>query len=370
LHSPIHIISFDIPYPPNYGGVIDVYYKLQALHDLGVPIVLHCFQYGEGIPSVELERVTANVYYYQRSRHFYHILSTTPFIVLSRRLPDLIRNLENDDYPVLFEGLHCAGFIDHPALANRPKWVRMHNVEWQYYRNLSKLEKNTIKKTFFYQESLKLLQFEKRVLKHADKVFTISPNDQGYYEKRHPDVMLIPPFHGLHEVNSKLGKGNYALFHGKLSVMDNEHSAIFLVKEVFSHLDYPLVIAGLNPSERLQKLCARHSNIELRPNLSTEAMKELIANAHIHLLFTRITDGMKLKLLYSLFDGRHCIANEKMVLKTGLKPLCHMAETGLEVRKKILELIRLSFNEKEVEHRRQLLFPAYSDIENARKLLE
>ncbi len=27
----LHIISFDIPYPPNYGGVIDVFYKLKAL---------------------------------------------------------------------------------------------------------------------------------------------------------------------------------------------------------------------------------------------------------------------------------------------------------------------------------------------------
>ena len=31
----VEIISFDVPYPPNYGGVIDVYYKLKALKKAG-----------------------------------------------------------------------------------------------------------------------------------------------------------------------------------------------------------------------------------------------------------------------------------------------------------------------------------------------
>ena len=27
----VHIVSFDVPYPPNYGGVIDVFYKIKTL---------------------------------------------------------------------------------------------------------------------------------------------------------------------------------------------------------------------------------------------------------------------------------------------------------------------------------------------------
>ncbi len=364
------MIAFDIPYPPNYGGVIDVFYKLQALHDLGVPVILHCFQYGEGRPSVELERITANVFYYPRNRQPLQVLSAIPFIVLSRKIPELMHNLEDDDYPILFEGVHCSGFIDHPALAHRSKWVRMHNIEWQYYRNLSRLEKNTIKKTFFYQESIKLYRYEKRVLKHADRIFTISPNDQQYYKKRHSRVTLIPPFHGLYEVNSKLGKGDYALFHGKLSVMDNERAAIFLIKDIFSKINFPLIVAGLNPSERLQKLAAKYPNVEIRANLSSEQMSALISDAHIQLLFTNITDGMKLKLLYALFDGRHCVANAKMVMKTGLETLCHIVDSKDTSREKILELINLPFLEQEIDERKNVLFPKYSDIENAKKLFD
>ena len=44
----LHIVSFDVPFPPNYGGVVDVFYKIRALHKLGVKIHLHCFEYGRG----------------------------------------------------------------------------------------------------------------------------------------------------------------------------------------------------------------------------------------------------------------------------------------------------------------------------------
>ena len=51
----IHIISFDVPLPANYGGVIDVFYKIKALHKAGIKIKLHCFYYGRE-KNVELEK--------------------------------------------------------------------------------------------------------------------------------------------------------------------------------------------------------------------------------------------------------------------------------------------------------------------------
>ena len=48
----LHIVSFDIPWPPNYGGIIDVFYKIRALHGAGVQIHLHCFEYQRQQSSV------------------------------------------------------------------------------------------------------------------------------------------------------------------------------------------------------------------------------------------------------------------------------------------------------------------------------
>ena len=41
----INFISLDIPEPPNYGGAIDIYYKIKALLKLDCKIILHCFQF-------------------------------------------------------------------------------------------------------------------------------------------------------------------------------------------------------------------------------------------------------------------------------------------------------------------------------------
>ena len=61
----LHIVSFDVPYPADYGGVIDVYYKIKALADQGVSIILHCYQYGRP-EQKELEGLCEKVYYYPR----------------------------------------------------------------------------------------------------------------------------------------------------------------------------------------------------------------------------------------------------------------------------------------------------------------
>ena len=53
----LNVIALNIPYPANYGGVIDIYYKLVALHQNGVRIVLHCFEY-ERPHAPELEEVS------------------------------------------------------------------------------------------------------------------------------------------------------------------------------------------------------------------------------------------------------------------------------------------------------------------------
>ena len=41
----LHVVSFQVPFPPDYGGLIDVYYKLKALKEAGCSVVLHTYRY-------------------------------------------------------------------------------------------------------------------------------------------------------------------------------------------------------------------------------------------------------------------------------------------------------------------------------------
>ena len=145
----LHIISFDIPYPVNYGGVIDVFYKAKALTEKGVKVHLHCFQYGKK-PSEILSELFHEVQYYKRDISKKHLFKSIPYIISSRISDDLITNLKKDNYPVLMEGLHTCALLENKSLhENRKMIVRPHNIEHEYYQNLAKVESDIFKKYYF-----------------------------------------------------------------------------------------------------------------------------------------------------------------------------------------------------------------------------
>ena len=290
----IHLVAFNVPYPANYGGVIDVYYKVKALHEIGIKVYLHCFQYGRD-EAKALTEICEKVYYYQRKTTISQQFSVLPYIVQSRKDRLLLKNLELYDFPIIFEGLHCCGFLNVMELKNRLKIVRMHNVEWQYYQHLTTQESNIIKRLFFKLESWRLERFENKL--KANYLLTISPNDTSYFKTRFPKIesVYIPAFHGNNQIKSKVGKGDYFLFHGDLSVPDNEKGALFLIEEVFNDLSEKLIVAGLSPSDKL--LAKTNGNIEIRANLSSDEMQGLIQNAQGNILISFHSAGMKLKLL-------------------------------------------------------------------------
>ena len=57
----LNIIAFDNPYPPIYGGVIDVYYKINELAKLGIKIHLHYFSKKNDVFFVFTSKVHASM---------------------------------------------------------------------------------------------------------------------------------------------------------------------------------------------------------------------------------------------------------------------------------------------------------------------
>ena len=153
----LNIIAFNIPWPANYGGIIDVYYKIKALHQCGVKIILHCFEY-ERAHSPELEAICEKVFYYKRHTGLRTNITLLPYNVYSRKHPELIANLLKNDYPILFEGLHCCYYINDPRLHNRKKIYREANIEHDYYYHLAQAENHPIRKSFFRIEASNIIR--------------------------------------------------------------------------------------------------------------------------------------------------------------------------------------------------------------------
>lgn len=364
----LHIVSFNVPYPPDYGGVIDVFYKIKALHDLGVKVHLHCFHYGRD-EGKELETLCESVHYYPRKKFYQAIYSNIPYIVGSRKSDELLSNLAADDYPVIFEGLHTCLYLNHPALKNKVKAVRMHNVEWDYYRSLKDAESNYLIKYYYHYEANKLKKFENE-LKYADRIFAISKSDFEYLRQSYENITYVSAFHSNSEVTSQPGRGSYILYHGNLSVVENNQAAMFIAKKIAKDLPYKFVFAGKNPLKSLKKELKDIKNIELIENPTFEKMAELMRDAHVNLLFTFQHTGIKLKLLNALYRGRFVVVNGKMVNYTGLEPLCITEDNPTATQRILTGLMQTDFTQHEIDKRRRLLDTHFGNSHNAGLILK
>lgn len=347
-----------------------MFYKLKALHQAGIKVILHCFHYGERKPQKVLEEYAEKVYYYPRKTGLLAQFSSLPYIVQSRLVSELLANLKQDAYPILAEGLHCAGFFSHPDLISRHKLLRMHNVEWQYYRDLARGESFSWKRLYFSLESRKLKAFENTILPFTDEILTISEKDYSYFKSKHNKSVFIPPFHAHEEITAQTGTcGKFALFHGRLDVSDNIEAAEFLI-QVFANLDFPLVLAGKNPVDSLRATSDLYEHISLVTNPGREQMEDLQHQAHIHVLYTSQTAGMKLKLLDALFRARHIIVNQKMLAGTGVGEGVAIAESIKQWQDKIKKLKEIPLSQAEKNRRANLTEAKFSNQLQANRILD
>lgn len=362
----LHIVSLDVPVPADYGGVIDIYYRAKAVKDLGIKVILHCFEYGRNT-NQDFSEIADEVYFYKRKKSFLDNLKSDPFIVTTRKSEELVVRLLRDNHPILMEGHHCAGLLNDARLKNRKRFVRVHNVEWMYYKALSNSSKSTWRKSFFNSESKKLKKFD-AVLSHADGLFCLSTTELEYYKTINPSCYLWPVGCNLKK-ELDLPTDNYALFHGNLSVAENEKSLRWIMDVwVKNKLTMPLVVAGKNPKSDLKKLFAKHSFVKLIQNPSNEKMAELISAAEVNLLITFQSTGVKLKLLNALVQGKKCIANPLMIEGTDLGKFCEVIDDENEL---AATLQNAKIVDKEgLEAREKYLYEHFDVIKNTKVTLE
>src|SRR5687768_7172901 len=92
----LHLVAFNVPYPADNGGLIDVFCKLKALHRAGISVILHCYEYGRP-HAPELEPWCERVHYYPRATGKAGLFHTLPYIVVGRRSEELVQRLAADD---------------------------------------------------------------------------------------------------------------------------------------------------------------------------------------------------------------------------------------------------------------------------------
>jgi hypothetical protein len=367
LEKNLNIITLNVPYPPDYGGMIDTFHRIRLLNEAGVGIHLHCFSYGRS-HSPELELLCRSVKYYPRKKGYLHQVSHLPYIVSTRISHEMVKDLCENEFAILFDGLHTTGIITDPALSRRKKIVRMHNIEHDYYATLARNETNIFRKLFYRAESARLLRYEK-VLAYADHILSVSLSDNDYFNNKYANSVLIPSSHPFDKQETMAGSGNYIIFHGDLSVNENSAVAVFLARDVFPHTNCRCVIAGKNPPELLKQVALKSQNIDLVANPDNSEMSKLIREAHINILPVTKMNGLKLKLLYALYSGRHLIVNSEMAKGLVYGGQYHVADSSEDMISTISALMKNPFTPDQIKEREKFLSENFNNKVNAGKLI-
>lgn len=371
MSQKIHIVSLENPFPADYGGVMGIFNRIRELHASGLEVHLHVF-YHDREPRPELQLYCHKVYYYKRDMRKSLLFSKFPFIVASRSSKRLLQNLSEIEAPILFEGLHVCFYLEHPDLKNRIRLVRTHNIEHDYYFHLSLAEKNPFKRWYLKNESKKLLTYEK-VLGNCDRILTVVESDQEYFKAKYQHSELMPVFIDENKFQFSDIQSPALLYHGNLSVAENVVAAEWLIDKVFSKLKDKCIIAGKNPSPSLYKKASAYNHIEIIANPSADQLNQLVQESSVCVLPTFQGTGIKLKLIDTLMQGKHCLVNPIMLTGTSLHAFCEIAETPEDFLSAIRKLIGRPFTLDDFEQRKshfKSYFNNHQSVERIKELIK
>lgn len=363
----LHIICFGVPFPANYGGAIDIWNRIRALHQEGVKIMLHCFVYGTFKPHDAIKEVVSEVHYYPRISWPALLSPGQPYIVASRKNPMLLKRLKSHLAPVLFEGIHTTGFADE--LRGRKLFLRAHNIEHQYYAQLAQ-ESQRFQYLFFQREALALERYENNNAKTFDSIFAISKQDNDWFGAKGSTCTYLPVFHGFSKANLPESRGKYLLYQGDLSIEINQKSLLEVLKNIPPGDRYPVIVAGRAGEATFEQKLLKYPNLMRESNVSTERMAELIRDAQIILIHSRHPSGMKVKLFPALYQGRFIVANENSLTHTDLDKALHIYSSIQELGALLKKLWPLEFSASHITERLSILSRVPSDAEKAKEIIK
>jgi polysaccharide biosynthesis protein PslH len=327
----ILVVSPDFPYPPNHGGRVDIWVRLQVLERMGITVdLLATSKFSPTTIELEtVQKVVRNVWVLKRRSQWWHLLSYAPLQAVSRY--ELTKVKLNEDYDaVLLEGEYVEPVLRNRNLKTKKVFLRVHNDEIAFLKQLSLSTNNILKRIYYYSESQKIKFFFKKLYNSINGLFFISSKELSQFITRDSKLKskswLLPA--SLSKNKFEFPRyGTKVIFIGSLFMPNNQEAIVWYLENVHSLIKkptYQLVIAGNSRGESLDwlKQCAKpFSNIEIYD--SPDNLESLYAQSGIFINPMRSGAGVKLKTLEAIQNGLALVSTETGVEGTDLIPEDH-----------------------------------------------
>ena len=219
------------------------------------------------------------------------------------RLGQLLRKNECD--VIVCDFLTAAGVVpwDDP----RPKVLFTHNVEAAIWKRHFEVAANPLWKAVSALEWKKMDAAERRYLRLADHVLTVSESDADTFASFLPRnrLTVIPTGVDLQYFRPSPDEEDPDLivFTGSMDWMPNEDGIFFFAESIFPLIrqrrsSTKLVVVGRNPSHRLQEMVRRHSGIELTGWV--EDVRPYPRRGSVCIVPLRVGGGTRLKIFEAM----------------------------------------------------------------------
>lgn len=313
----LHIVCLDNPFPPNYGGAIDMYYKIIALTRAGFKPVLHIFHKGDRTEIAPILRQTVEaIFFYKRNHYIHYLYGRVPYFIRSRPTKILAQKIRSLPGPVLIEGVHCGNLLSE-KLPDYPLILRAHNYETSYYFELALNEDNWFRKYYYMNEAQKLKLFEPQIWLKAHGVAAISKEEVYRIEETQPNVKWCPAFISEYPESQKLTicQDPILLFHANFGIKENQMAGEWLLQVILPRLTpaYELWLAG----SEIPKHWKDTTRVKIIKD--PENMAGVIRQAGVIVLPIRQRSGVKLKYLESVNYNLRVVCTGETIVGTGLE---------------------------------------------------
>lgn len=344
----ILVVSPDFPFPPNHGGRVDIWARLKVFAQMGYTVDLAVTVKVE--PSKdEIDQVKGlvrNLWIVKRNFLPWYFLSGRPFQCASRA--SLMQIELADNYNIVWlEGEYVEPILRNPQLKAKKIFVRIHNDEHAYFRQLSMSTSNIAKKFFYLIEAVRIKGVTKKLFERSEKLLYISLNEMKMFSSNNQGnkaIFLPAPLSKEKFDPPRLGEK--VIFVGSLFMPNNQDAIIWFLEEVHPLItfpDYHLMICGNSRGESigwLHKRASQYKNVTIYD--SPADLEPLYSQSGIFVNPMRFGGGVKLKTLEAIQNGLAVVSTSKGAEGTGLIPGKHylQADKPDEFARSVEQLLR------------------------------
>lgn len=281
-----------------------------------------------------------------------HLLSSEPYGITKYCRPEVRRNLcellKHESYDVIIcDFMVAAGVIpwDWPT----PKVLFTHNVEATIWRRHYQVAANPLWKAVSWLEWRRMETAERRYLRLADQVLTVSEADRDAFSSfvDRGKLTVIPTgvdidyFQPVPVEES----ANCMVFIGSMDWLPNEDAILYFVDAILPLIkehcsEASLEVVGRNPSRKLQALAEHEKSIRLTGRV--EDVRPFVARGSICIVPLRIGGGTRLKIFEAMAMSKAVVSTsvgaEGLPVQPGENIL--LADTPADFARSVVSLLR------------------------------